>query len=479
MCDSDSAHTTSSFNASLQLSFDGVEIYLFGNTTNNLGYDITLDGVQFPGDPRPDLGLLYSAVGLEPGLHSVALTVRQPVSGSDPGYVTFREAVVSVGTGFTGATVTKKVLDDGDPSITYYAPPEGRWNIMDTYSQSIGPNGSTTFHDSYWTNASATVNFQGSGVAVYGACRSFPTHAVYTASMDGTTEVSYDGALNLYSTDVIQTAGNCLRYFKTGLDESKDHTLVLRVESGRLTVDWVEVFSASGGTLIGGGGRAPTPGEEPKFSASRPGAKNWIIGVVVGAVVLTLVLSTIFLRFRRRKRAQHNQLPDMPTSTQDMTQTGFSITPLRAPPPTTPRSQSSASLSASNPFAGGTRTSLVSSGVELASPDLSSLSTYSGSVSGLGWPESAVYRNDPFNGTASEDAHSNFGPAELGSAAVLGLSEAAGSSTLAVEGSPSADSIASGANRKDGRVEGTASPAPSVNKQIRGVYAGLEDGKRK
>lgn len=57
---------------------------------------------KFPGNPRLDQGLLFSAVGLEPGAHTISLTVRQPPVVSDPGSVTFKEAVVSAGTGLTG-----------------------------------------------------------------------------------------------------------------------------------------------------------------------------------------------------------------------------------------------------------------------------------------------------------------------------------------------------------------------------------------
>lgn len=64
---------------------------------------------------------------------------------------------------FVRASVTKSVLDDGDPSIQYDAPTGGNWTIENTYTQAIGPEGisSTTFHDSYWTGATATVNFKG------------------------------------------------------------------------------------------------------------------------------------------------------------------------------------------------------------------------------------------------------------------------------------------------------------------------------
>jgi hypothetical protein len=49
---------------------------------------------------------------------------------------------------------------------------------------------------------------------------------------------------------VKQRAGNCLRYFKTGLNRTQDHELVLRVKDmGRLAVDWVEIYSVEGANV--------------------------------------------------------------------------------------------------------------------------------------------------------------------------------------------------------------------------------------
>lgn len=59
------------------------------------------------------------------------------------------------------ATVSTQVIDDGDRTITYYAPPNGNWTIENVYTQAISADGSTTFHDSYWTDATATIAFQG------------------------------------------------------------------------------------------------------------------------------------------------------------------------------------------------------------------------------------------------------------------------------------------------------------------------------
>ncbi|CAE6480240.1 unnamed protein product [Rhizoctonia solani] len=252
ICDPDSTHTTSSFKASFQFSFDGVGIYLVGNTTNNLGYDITLDGSHFPGNFRSNTQSLFSSFNLEPGIHTISLTVRQPVLLDNPGSVTLKEIVVNAGTGRSGATVFKKVLDDNDQSIAYYAPPGGNWTVAYAYPQAVEPGELTNFlfHDSYWTNATATIGFKGAGISIYGACYSHSRYAAYSASIDGSEEIQYDGTINLYSIggDVKQRAGNCLRYFKAGLDADKDHRLVLKVKDmGRLAVDWVEIYNVDGG----------------------------------------------------------------------------------------------------------------------------------------------------------------------------------------------------------------------------------------
>ncbi|KDN44402.1 hypothetical protein RSAG8_05449, partial [Rhizoctonia solani AG-8 WAC10335] len=287
-----STHTTSSFKASFQFSFDGVGIYLVGNTTHNLGYDISLDGAHFPGNFRSNIQSLFSSVDLEPGLHTISLTVRQPVSLDSPGSITLKEVVVNAGTGRSGATVSKKVLDDNDQSIAYYAPPGGNWTIANAYPRAVEPEGLATFvfHDSYWTNATATIGFKGAGISVYGACYSHSRYAAYSASIDGSDEIQYDGTINLYSIggDIKQRAGNCLRYFKAGLDAEKDHQLVLKVKDmGRLAVDWVEIYTVEGGQAIDNGQGGGSSGINNNTRVAI------IAGAISGGVVLMLALLTI------------------------------------------------------------------------------------------------------------------------------------------------------------------------------------------
>ncbi|KAG8742721.1 hypothetical protein FRC10_000995 [Ceratobasidium sp. 414] len=406
ICDPDSAHTTGSYKASFQLSFEGVGIYLIGNTTNSLGYDVTLDGVTFPGNPKPDVQLLYSAVGLTPGAHSITLAVRQPASSSSPGSVTFKQAVVSAGTGLAGASVTRDIIDDGDSRIVYGVPPGGNWTVENTYPQSVGPDGisSTTFHDSYWTDATATLNFQGTGVFAYGACYSHSRYAAYAASVDGAAESSFDGTVNLYSTDgvVKQRSGNCLRYFKTGLDGAKDHKLVLRVkDAGRMAVDWIEVVSVSGGKPSDGSGQnGPGNNATPK-SSSKTGI---LAGAISGGVVLILALLAlaIFLRRRRHKRdevgsekdidepAAYAATPYDPDAQLQMPIHPYNIVPVTPPWPQ-PQSPGPEYLT----VGAGNRISVASSGAPLVSPGIAS--TYSGST-GAGWssgPSSAYNNHTP------------------------------------------------------------------------------------
>lgn len=485
MCDPDSAHSTSSYKASFQLAFDGVGVYLMGNTTGSLGYDVTLDGVMFPGNPRPDAGLLYSAIGLEPGQHSILVTVRQPASIASPGSVTFREAIVSAGTGRSGAVVKKDVLDDGDPSIQYYAPPGGNWTIENTYTQAIGPDGiaSTTFHDSYWTDATATVSFKGTGIFAYGACYSHSRFVAYSASVDGAAETSFDGTINLYSTDgtIKQRAGNCLRYFKTGLDGTRDHKLTLRVkDAGLLTVDWVEVVSVSGGAASDGahGGSNGTSNSSPPNIAI-------LAGGIAGGVVLLLALLTLLICLRRRRNAsttatnarhENAVIPYSTTPFVHAPQPQMQINPHSMPiTPPWPQPQTpgpgyfAPGMLAANP---GHGTSLSSSGAPLISPGLSS--TYSG---GSGWPGSSTNRTESITsggGTPGAD-HLGFGPRRSsdgkispGMSAGSGVGSGYGGSNVAVEAGGSSSRVA---DASSGRYEMSSPTSPAPPAYDQGAYA--------
>ncbi|KAG9091734.1 hypothetical protein FS749_016319 [Ceratobasidium sp. UAMH 11750] len=468
ICDPDSAHTTSSYKASLQFPFEGTGIYLIGNTTNSLGYDVTLDGVTFPGNPKPDVQLLYSAVGLKPGAHSITLTVRQPASSSDPGSVTFKQAVVSAGTGLAGASVTRNVLDDGDSRIVYGVPPGGNWTIENTYPQSVGPAGisSTTFHDSYWTDATATLNFQGTGVFAYGACYSHSRYAAYAASVDGAAESSFDGTVNLYSKDGIvkQRSGNCLRYFKTGLDGAKDHNLVLRVkEAGRLAVDWIEIVSVSGGKPSDDNSQSGSNQNGNTTTNTAPNAAA-IAGGISGGVVLVLALLTLAICLRRRKRQQaqaerekevdesvsYTATPYNPDPQLQMPVHSFNTVPVTPPWPQ-PQSPGPEHFMLG---AGGRRISVASSGAPLVSPGIASV--HSGS-SGPGW---SSVRGSSYNnyspGVETHGFKTMAGPG-YGMAAPAGFnpSSAGSRSNMAVEAGGSSSRFDANSMRPS-----TMSPGP-------------------
>lgn len=84
------------------LSHPGSAVYLFGNTTGDLGYAIRIDEEFVTLNSQPEIELLHSSVGLGPGPHSITLFVQKPLSISNPGSVTFREAVVTSRTGYSG-----------------------------------------------------------------------------------------------------------------------------------------------------------------------------------------------------------------------------------------------------------------------------------------------------------------------------------------------------------------------------------------
>ncbi|KAG8690198.1 hypothetical protein FRC11_013223 [Ceratobasidium sp. 423] len=346
------------------------------------------------------------------------LTVRQPVLADNPGSVTLKEVVVDAGTGRSRATVIKTVLDDDDPSIAY-APSNGNWTIVNAYPQTTQPAGikSSTFHDSYSTNATATIGFKGVGISVYGACYSHSEYAAYSASIDGAEEIQYNGTVNLYSIggDVKQRAGNCLRYFKTGLDADKDHQLVLKVKDmGRLAVDWVEVFSVEGGQQFINGTGGQGDGSNVMSNNTRVAI---IAGAVSAGVVLILALLTLIFCIRRERSRPQDILTPAPTQNGVRTQEdgSYIITPftperlhtqtdshgtsamLSRPQPQTP------APSAFDRYRTGAPViqSYSLGDAPLASPGLLTMSSYTGSSgSGSGWPDSADYQTTAFNYTA-------------------------------------------------------------------------------
>ncbi|KAJ3473874.1 hypothetical protein NLI96_g12779 [Meripilus lineatus] len=84
----DSLHITSSAGASVQLTFSGTAVYLFG--TANSSYEVSLD-TRTTSFPPPLDNLLFSAVGLLPGTHYVNLTAN-PQTGQQ---LAFDRAIIS------------------------------------------------------------------------------------------------------------------------------------------------------------------------------------------------------------------------------------------------------------------------------------------------------------------------------------------------------------------------------------------------
>ncbi|CAE6446509.1 unnamed protein product [Rhizoctonia solani] len=483
ICDPESAHTTSSFKASFEFSFDGVGVYLVGNTTNNLGYDISLDGVHFPGNFRSNAQSLFSSIDMKPGRHTITLTIRRPILPDNPGSLTLKEIVVNAGTGRSGATVTKKVLDDNDQSISYYAPPGGNWTIANAYPQTAEPEGLTSFvfHDSYWTNATATIGFKGAGISVYGACYSHSRYAAYSASIDGSEENQYDGTINLYSIggDVKQRAGNCLRYFKTGLDAGTDHELILKVKDmGRLAVDWVEVFTVEGGQAIDGGSGVQSDGNSTGLHNSSTVAI--IAGTVSGGIVLLLALLTILICIRQKRPDPQDILTPPPTQTsfRSPREPSFTSTPFAPVLPhvhtdasgaSVPQPQTPGSISAKRRSSeGATTLSYTLGGAPLASPGLSSMSSYTGSSSsGPGWPDSAGYHTTAFNHTAPLSPSMSRPPARNGLMGSFGPESGAaylGSAPMGGDGVNTIPGLGPGGTMNP--VASASSPGPPSYEQV-------------
>ena len=91
------SHSSTTAGATMQLSWVGTAIYLYGESTRS-SYKITVDGVDvfepLPPDGHLEPGLLGLKTGLSYGRHTAVLTVV----GGDT--VTFKDAIVTIGIGY-------------------------------------------------------------------------------------------------------------------------------------------------------------------------------------------------------------------------------------------------------------------------------------------------------------------------------------------------------------------------------------------
>ncbi|CAE6465157.1 unnamed protein product [Rhizoctonia solani] len=303
-----SSVSTAKADATMSLNFWGSRIEVRGRLIGGMSLDWELDGsgrspngeqvskegstvVGEPLDPE----ILAVFEGLDSSKeHTLKFTTRSSLPSA---VATFKGAVVTVGTGITGGSMSMTYLDDDSPVLEYSQTPAGwaRYNEYDSPTFNITqPEGVTNrkFQSTKVPGESVSMNFNGTQVLIYGPC--YSSNGAYAITLDQQEVVVYNASTNAYSQpNAASVAGACLRYMSPPLSPDQLHYLnMANADRGRETnLDWVLIVGESGGQSISDGQK------QQKHNISA------IAGAVAGSVALLLALAALWcvLRYRRRR----------------------------------------------------------------------------------------------------------------------------------------------------------------------------------
>ncbi|KAJ7292902.1 hypothetical protein C8J57DRAFT_1267517, partial [Mycena rebaudengoi] len=287
--DGDSYHLTSLNGAQVNLVFYGTGVYLYGNT--NGSYEITVDDQDFPSDSPTSSGLLFSGTGLKEGTHSVTLTVTSTGLSRQ---MAFDRAVISTPL-VDKETPVETFFDNTDTLKLKYT---GNWT---TASAPGIPNSSVThpWQETFDLDASVTMNMEPGtvGVSIWGMANW--GNWLYTVSLDGDSEKTYNGS-------TFWKVPDALLFFQGGLDATKNHTVTLKNSTPKmkLALNSIRTYNLpsrlqSSSTSIS----ASSSSTGASSSKHSPVSVGVIVGPILGVVALASVAVFLFWRFRSRRKA--------------------------------------------------------------------------------------------------------------------------------------------------------------------------------
>lgn len=316
LCDAagQTAVYTTLANASMELQFWGSRIELRGNMTGGMSLEWELDGASRAADAQSvskegstivgeplGSGVLAVFEGLDSTkAHSIRMITRPTLPS---GVLAFEGALVTVGTGVTGGTMSMTYLDDTHPMLQYSQTPGG-WAQYNDYDSPVYnltyPEGVTnrSFHCSKEPGEHVSMNFNGTQVLLFGPC--YASNGAYDVYIDNQAPVRYNASTNAYSAPRIESvAGACLRYISPPLSPDTLHyvSMANADENRETNLDWVLIVGNSGGQSI-------SAGERKKGSNVAA-----IAGAVAGSVALLIALAVLWFVLHRRRRQVKRVVP--------------------------------------------------------------------------------------------------------------------------------------------------------------------------
>ncbi|KAH8100285.1 hypothetical protein BXZ70DRAFT_180298 [Cristinia sonorae] len=317
-------HRTAHDGASLQFSWIGTAVYLYGNA-DNASYTLDVDGdrVSSSSVTIPEGGLLGSKTGLEYGNHTVTLTTH----GTNQ--VAFQFAELTIGLGYLGSSVQNSsilAVDSSSTPITQnpffsYQPVNNHWHVEVARTQLL-PNGTRMaiprqmLTSTLGESVSFTIN-QTSAFFLYGSCNRDHAKKVVTVTPYGDPSKAWTTTINDHSSilDFFQ-----IIHWEAGLDRDESYNVQI-IQAGLppnnlapnfgfhslVTIDGGSAPQSSNATHPSGSPDPSPPGDHP--SSTRLGSGVVVAVVVSGAAVLAILAFVLFWLRRQRRRRRFASRP--------------------------------------------------------------------------------------------------------------------------------------------------------------------------
>lgn len=236
---------------------------------------------------------LYQSPGLSKGTHTLSIKTGAPRTAAARLYIDF----LTISTG-SDSVLGHVIVDERDPAIAYVGS-WSNWGVPDEYM-------GTTRGSPAGGGGSATLNFNGSSVTVFGT-------TTFTSGADTIAKIGFliDG-LSTGNFTGTQNAGPIKHiplFHVDGLSNDNEH--ILEIQNNSVN-DWFLDYIVYGVgvqdvAVPGAGGNGHQQSEEDGEVASKSNT-GVIAGAVAAAVAGTLaILAIIFLLLRRRKAAHSGQ----------------------------------------------------------------------------------------------------------------------------------------------------------------------------
>ncbi|EKM80650.1 hypothetical protein AGABI1DRAFT_37953 [Agaricus bisporus var. burnettii JB137-S8] len=178
-----SYHLSSTKGATATFKFRGVGFTIFGGRRPGYGsFSLSLDGRQlYDGNPVPESSPVNNTLAVASGLpdddHTLVLT------NSGGTLVDIDSIIFETQIGSAGCSIIR-TIDDTDPKITYL--PAAAWDVNTRLEFQ-----NSTLHYSQAADASASVQFSGNAIALYGTAS--PDHADISVIIDDKTVIMPPG----------------------------------------------------------------------------------------------------------------------------------------------------------------------------------------------------------------------------------------------------------------------------------------------